>query len=399
MKKSLFLPMLLVTFFCIAQDVKNIIGKPTKIGNIEVAQYDFPNAMSLDAALKGSKALGNGWRLPSKDELNTLYQNKDKIGGFASLLYWSLTDYNQGSAWSQSFHSGSQGNYLKTYSFYIRVVRTFGTYNQVEPNIVKEEEVKEEDEIKEVEKLEDTKIRTFNQDETKNDGVVVPEDDVEDKIFTVVQIPAEFPGGQQGWIRYLERTLNRDLPVENGAPTGEYRVMVSFIVAKDGSISEVKAENDPGFGTKEEAVRVIQRGPKWKPAVQNGRYVIYRHRQAIAFIVSEDSILPKNILDMIGMPIKIGNIEVAQYDFPNQMNWVDAKKACESLGDGWRLPTKEELDKLYQYRNRIESFNTGNYWSSSESDFNNAYYLGFDNGGLDQVYKKYTGYVRAVRTF
>jgi formylglycine-generating enzyme required for sulfatase activity len=102
---------------------------------------------------------------------------------------------------------------------------------------------------------------------------------------------------------------------------------------------------------------------------------------------------------MIGMPIKIGNIEVAQYDFPNQMNWVDAKKACESLGDGWRLPTKEELDKLYQYKNRIESFNTGNYWSSTESDFNNAYYLGFDNGGLDQVYKKYTGYVRAVRTF
>lgn len=86
MKKFLFLPILLFNLFCIAQDVKNIIGKPTKIGNIEVAQYDFPNAMSLDAALKGSKALGNGWRLPTKDELNTLYQNKEKIGGFASLL-------------------------------------------------------------------------------------------------------------------------------------------------------------------------------------------------------------------------------------------------------------------------------------------------------------------------
>jgi hypothetical protein len=288
MKKFLFLPILLFNLFCIAQDVKNIIGKPTKIGNIEVAQYDFPNAMSLDTALKGSKALGNGWRLPTKDELNTLYQNKDKIGGFASLLYWSLTDYNQGSAWSQSFHSGSQGNYLKSYSFYIRVVRTFGTYNQVEPNIVKEEEVKEEDEIKEVEKLEDTKIRTFNQDETKNDGVVAPEDDVEDNIFTVVQIPAEFPGGQQGWIRYLERTLNRDLPVEKGAPSGKYTVVISFIVGKDGTISKLKAENDPGYGTKEEAVRVIQLGPKWKPAVQNGRNVIYRHRQSIVFMVSED---------------------------------------------------------------------------------------------------------------
>ena len=166
------------------------------------------------------------------------------------------------------------------------------------PKIVKDEEVKEEDEIKEVEKLEDTKIGTFNQEGTKDEGVVAPvestaiveapKDDDENKIFTVVQIPAEFPGGQQGWIRYLERTLNRDLPVENGAPTGKYSVVVSFIVSKDGTISEVKAENDPGFGTKDEAVRVIQRGPKWKPAVQNGRNVIYRHRQAIVFMVSED---------------------------------------------------------------------------------------------------------------
>ena len=100
---------------------------------------------------------------------------------------------------------------------------------------------------------------------------------------------------------------------------------------------------------------------------------------------------------VIGQPITLGNLEVAQYDFPNAMNWYNAKDACSILGNGWRLPTKEELDKLYQYRNRIESFNTGNYWSSSESDFNNAYYLGFDNGGLDQVHKKYTGYVRAVR--
>ena len=166
------------------------------------------------------------------------------------------------------------------------------------PKIVEDEEVKEEDEIKEVEKLEDTKIGTFNQEGIKDDGLVAPvestaiveapKDDDENKIFTVVQIPAEFPGGLKGWIRYLERTLNRDLPVENGAPTGKYSVVISFIVAKDGTISDVKAENDPGYGTKEEAVRVIRRGPKWKPAVQNGRNVIYRHRQAIVFMVSED---------------------------------------------------------------------------------------------------------------
>ena len=123
--------------------------------------------------------------------------------------------------------------------------------------------------------------------ETRNTKVLNEEVDY-DKLFTSVQIQAEFPGGQSGWVRYLERTLNRDLPVENGAPTGKYTVVVSFIVSKDGSISEVKAENDPGYGTKEEAERVIQRGPKWKPAVQNGRSVIYRQRQSIVFMVSED---------------------------------------------------------------------------------------------------------------
>lgn len=170
------------------------------------------------------------------------------------------------------------------------------------PKIVKDEEVKAEDEIKEVEKMEDTKIGTINQEGTKDEGIVAPpveskgtgvveapkvEEDY-DKVFTVVQIPAEFPGGTDAWRKYLERNLNRDAPTDNGAPPGKYTVMVSFIVAKDGAISDVKAENDPGYGTADEAVRVIKKGPAWKPAVQNGRNVIYRHKQSVTFVVSED---------------------------------------------------------------------------------------------------------------
>lgn len=169
------------------------------------------------------------------------------------------------------------------------------------PKIVKDEEVKPEEEIKEVEKLADTKIGTINQEGAKDEGVVAPpvekstgvveapkvEEDY-DKVFTVVQIAAEFPGGLPAWTKYLERNLNRDLPVENGAPPGKYTVVVSFIVSKTGDISDVVAENDPGYGTKAEAIRVITKGPKWKPAVQNGRNVIYRHRQSITFQVSEE---------------------------------------------------------------------------------------------------------------
>ena len=169
------------------------------------------------------------------------------------------------------------------------------------PKIVKDEEVKPDEEIKEVEKLEDTKIGTFNQEGAKDEGLVAPpvekgtgvveapkvEEDY-DKVFTVVQIPAEFPGGTSAWTRYLERNLNRDIPSENGAIPGRYTVIVSFTVSKTGAISDVSAENDPGYGTKAEAMRVITKGPSWKPAVQNGRNVIYRHKQSITFVVSEE---------------------------------------------------------------------------------------------------------------
>jgi hypothetical protein len=108
--------------------------------------------------------------------------------------------------------------------------------------------------------------------------------DDENKVFTEEpQIQPEFPGGQSSWIRYLERTLNKQLPLKNGAPIGKYSVIVSFIVEKDGSVSDIKAKNDPGYGTKDEAIRLISRGPKWKPAVQNGRIVIYRHQVQIEF--------------------------------------------------------------------------------------------------------------------
>lgn len=170
------------------------------------------------------------------------------------------------------------------------------------PKIVKDEEVKPEDEIKEVKDLEDVKIGTKQQEGIKDDGTTevfkeetpvvkveekkVVEEDY-DKLFTVVQIPAEFPGGTEGWRKYLTRNLNQNVPIDNGAPAGRYTVIVSFIVDKEGNISEVQADTDPGYGTAEEAVRIIKKGPKWKAAIQNGRNVIYRHKQSVTFQVDE----------------------------------------------------------------------------------------------------------------
>ena len=48
------------------------------------------------------------WRLPTQEELNQLYLNKDKIGGFASSYYWSSTESNDNGVWKQYFYNGLQ---------------------------------------------------------------------------------------------------------------------------------------------------------------------------------------------------------------------------------------------------------------------------------------------------
>jgi hypothetical protein len=70
---------------------------------------------------------------------------------------------------------------------------------------------------------------------------------------------------------------------------------------------------------------------------------------------------------IIGKPIKIDNLLVAQKDFPDEMEWDEAKKSCQALGSGWRLPTKTELRILYKNRYKIGGFRNTFYWSSSET--------------------------------
>jgi hypothetical protein len=127
MKKILLLPLLLVTCFCFAQDAKEIIGNSIKIGSLEIAQYDFPKEMKWEDALKACNDLGEGWRLPTKDELNELYKNKDKIGGFATSTlssYWSSTESGLRFAWLQYFSYGTQKSANKLYILPIRAVRS-----------------------------------------------------------------------------------------------------------------------------------------------------------------------------------------------------------------------------------------------------------------------------------
>lgn len=166
------------------------------------------------------------------------------------------------------------------------------------PKIVKDEEVEEppppQEELKEV------KIDVVNQEGIKDEGIVAPavidegkgvvEEQKEDpnKIFEKVEIEASFKGGESAWRKYLERNLNPNAPVDNGAPEGTYTVYVQFVVSKDGSISDVKALTNHGYGMEKEAVRVIQKGPAWVAAIQNGRSVNAYRKQPITFRVTSE---------------------------------------------------------------------------------------------------------------
>ena len=114
---------------------------------------------------------------------------------------------------------------------------------------------------------------------------------------------------------------------------------------------------------------------------------------------------PKIISDskiIIGTPIKIGNIEIAQFDFPEEMNWVDSRKSCEALGKGWRLPTLEELHIIYENKENISGFTHATYWSSKEATILlDAWSHNFISGDqFSTIFNKYNDHfgVRAVRT-
>lgn len=108
---------------------------------------------------------------------------------------------------------------------------------------------------------------------------------IDDDVFTKVEIQSMFPGGNEAWKSYLKKNLNRDVPNNNYASRGIYTVVIRFIVKRDGTIEKPVPETVLGYGMESEAIRVIMSGPKWIPGSQNGEIVNSYHRQDVTFRV------------------------------------------------------------------------------------------------------------------
>lgn len=83
-----------------------------------------------------------------------------------------------------------------------------------------------------------------------------------------LEIKPEFKGGLNKFYEYIAKNYRTpDVPGIKG------QLMVSFVVEKDGSIDDIKVLKDLGYGTGEEAIRILKKCPKWTPAEQKGKKV------------------------------------------------------------------------------------------------------------------------------
>ena len=149
----------------------------------------------------------------------------------------------------------------------------------VKPVVAKKEEVTEE--VKEVKDLKDKQAGVKDQDGNKDADTNLkdpgpgpvdapPPADDPDKLFGSggVEVKPEFPGGMDKFLKFVGNTYQ--VPDEEGL---KGKVFVSFVVEKDGTLTDIKVLRDIGSGTGAEAIRVLKKSPRWTPAEQNGKKV------------------------------------------------------------------------------------------------------------------------------
>ncbi|WP_207421941.1 energy transducer TonB [Desertivirga brevis] len=86
-----------------------------------------------------------------------------------------------------------------------------------------------------------------------------------------IEVQPEFPGGMNKFYEYVGRSYNYPAAAKEQGVSG--RVILNFVVEKDGSLTDIKVVRDLGMGTGDEAIRVLKKSKKWNPGIQNGRPV------------------------------------------------------------------------------------------------------------------------------
>jgi len=106
------------------------------------------------------------------------------------------------------------------------------------------------------------------------------------QIFTAVEQAPSFPGGDGAFGKYLGKNIRYPAIARENNVQG--RVVLTFVVERDGSLTDIKVLRSLGSGTDEEAVRVLKASPKWKPGIQNGRPVRVQYSIPVNFTLASE---------------------------------------------------------------------------------------------------------------
>ncbi|WP_413666852.1 energy transducer TonB [Mucilaginibacter sp. Mucisp86] len=145
-----------------------------------------------------------------------------------------------------------------------------------------------------MEELKNVAIGSKDSEGVTGTGNVIKQDDgtpggtgtapkVDDGVHTIdgLEVMPEPIGGAAAWAKFLQKNLRFPGAAQDAGVSG--RVFMSFIIEKDGSLSNIKVDRGAGYGFDEEATRVLKLAKAWKPGVQNGQNVRVRYSIPISF--------------------------------------------------------------------------------------------------------------------
>jgi protein TonB len=167
------------------------------------------------------------------------------------------------------------------------------------PPVIKEaEKVQEDEKPPPKEKLEKATASTVTVDGDENAKIDAPVIDKQQavveapkvaapkvEIFEFVEQMPEFNGGEDALRAYLSKNINYPKQANEQGIAG--RVVLNFVVNEDGDITDIKVVRGIGYGCDQEAMRVVNSMPKWKPGKQNGKAVKVSFSLPIMFKLEE----------------------------------------------------------------------------------------------------------------
>ena len=281
---------------CYAQlfSTKNLIGTKWECTDVDIEYYEFTN----DSIIQSIYFPYNGWSGCSKPFYLSNLKNESfdskKIGTEASGRY--LLTYNNKMKCTEyceitKLTSDTLVLFYEAKEGYIGAANMYFTYRRVKTCNAQQQKRDEEnkhDSIRSLRHLNASQGNAFHSDYKvlkASDILVKKRIYGPDEVRDVTDKMPSFPGGMGALMQYLKGNI--DYPIEAFKKNIGGRVVVAFIIEKDGSLSDVRIAKSVHPLLDAEAIRVVSSMPKWNPGLENGNPVRVKYTIPVTFRLEE----------------------------------------------------------------------------------------------------------------